>query len=159
MQHEKSSTDDSSRGSATSVIVVLMTVATAMGVLAFWRFSESDRFLSHVMGEMEGVGKSASAEQCVDEVVKRAATCEAMKSLCDASAPRWMGACLRGQDRAAYCSRLGDKPKATSFGFKACKDRHVDRRTKSACASAYRSIAAHCDSIAKGEQWVSSSSR
>ncbi len=159
MQHEKSSTDDASRGSAISVIVVLMTVATAMGVLAFWRFSESDRFLSHVIVEMESVGKSASTEQCVDEVVKHAATCEAMKSLCDASAPRWMEACLQGQDRTAYCGTLGDKPKATSFGFTACRDRHVDRRTKKACAAAYRSIATHCDAVAEGKQWVSSSSR
>jgi len=141
------------------VVVALLTVATAMGVVAFWRFSESDKFLSHVMVEMENAGKTSSPEQCVDEVVKHASTCEAMKSLCDSSAPRWMEACLRGQDRVGYCSTLGDTPKATSFGFKACKDRQVDRRTKGACASAYRAIAAHCESVSGGKQWVSSTSR
>lgn len=145
--------------SAKALVASLVAAATLIGVVAFWRFSTSERFLSGVMVEVRDKGKTATPEQCVDEVVRQAAKCEAMKSLCDASAPRWMNACLRGTDRSAYCASLGSAPRATSFGYEACKRREVDRRTKKACASAYRAIAAHCSSLVAGEEsWVSSSS-
>jgi hypothetical protein len=135
-----------------------MTVSTVIGVIAFWRFAVSDEFLARVRVNMEEKGKVSTPEQCVDEVVRHAATCEAMKSMCEATAPQWMEACLHGRDRTSYCASLGDATMSTSFGFAACKERHVDRRTKKACASAYRSIAAHCQSLTRNRQWVSSSS-
>lgn len=148
------------RGSRNALLVIatLLAVSSSIGVFAFWRFSTSDRYLGDVLHQMEAQGASASVEECVDRVVEQAAACQAMKSLCDASAPRWMDACLKARDRADYCAELGDAPKSTHFGFKECKDRMVDRRTKKACGSAYRSIASHCESLGRKE-WVSSVSR
>lgn len=131
------------------VIGVLLLVATVVGVLSYWRFIVSDRHLRADIARMERRGASIGVEQCIDEVVRWAGRCKAMKSLCDAEAPRLADVCLAARDRSAYCAQLGDRHRETSFGFKECQARKVTRKTKKACATAYRAIANHCDHLNK----------
>lgn len=145
MSTEQPVTEERRRSNSWKIVVaVLFALSTVIGVLAYWRFIVSDRFLREDLEKMARVGRSLSVEQCVDATVAWAGTCRAMKSLCDATGPQLMRTCLAARDRSDYCNHLGDRAKETHFGFKECKARKVTRKTKKACAAAYRAIASHC---------------
>jgi hypothetical protein len=131
------------------VVGVLLVLATAIGVLAYWRFTVSEGYLRLDLDQVYADGSRLSVEQCVDETLRWGGHCKAMKSLCDASAPRIMHACLMARDRRATCEELGDSIRDTHFGFKECKARGVTRKNKKTCASAYRAIAGHCTHLAE----------
>lgn len=133
-------------GSWKIVVAVLFALSIVIGVVAYWRFIVSDRFLRDDLEQMAQRGRSLSVEQCVDATVEWAGSCRAMKSLCDATGPQLMRTCLAARDRSEYCDSLGDRARETRFGFKECKARKVTRKTKKACAAAYRAIASHCGS-------------
>jgi hypothetical protein len=126
------------------VVVGLMVFATAVGVLAYWRFIVSDRYLRHDIAAMALAGRSLTVEQCVDRTVSWASSCRAMKSLCVATGPHLMRTCLAARERDAYCAKLGTRGEDTHFGFKECEARGVDRKNKKTCAAAYRAIVTHC---------------
>lgn len=129
------------------VIGLLLLLSAVVGVVAYWRFIVSDRYLRADLNRLSTRGKRLSVEGCVDATVTWASRCQAMKSLCDATGPEMMTRCLAANDRTAYCARLGRTGADTHFGFKECKARHVNRKTKSACADAYRAIATYCDGL------------
>lgn len=130
---------------AKSVLLCIFGLALIIGCLGYWRFIVSDRFLRDDVLSMQKQGKTLSVEGCVDAVVLWASRCRAMKSLCDATAPRMMDVCLAAGNRSAYCRKLGQSGNDTHFGFEECRARKVKRKTKKACASAYRAIANHCE--------------
>jgi hypothetical protein len=131
------------------VLSALFALSLVIGVVAYWRFTRSDRFLARDLKMMASRGKHHTIEQCVDDLLGWSAHCEAMLSLCEASIPRMMEACLAAQERAAYCKDLGIRAMSTRFGFPECKVRKVDRSRKKVCALAYRTIAAHCAMLTK----------
>lgn len=130
------------------VVAVLFLVAVTIGVLAYWRFVVSDRYLQQDAATLHQRGGTLTLEGCVDAVMAWTGRCRAMKSLCDATTPRMIHACLKGADRRQACKALGDRSQDTRLGFKECQDRGVDRRSKKLCAMAYRAIATHCRSLA-----------
>ena len=131
-------------GSGGMLIFILLSLSIVIGVVAFWRFTRSDRYLRRAFVAMQSRGHDLTAEQCIDEVLRWSGTCEAMKSLCDASIPRMMQACLVARDRKALCQELGQKVMATQFGFVECKARQLNPQRKTTCALAYREIAEYC---------------
>jgi len=89
-------------------------------------------------------GRGADPEGCVTHIMEWYGRCAAMKSLCDASVERMMGACLAGRDRSKECIPFVGRGSDASFGFAECKARGVDRLNKKACGNAYRSIDQFC---------------
>jgi hypothetical protein len=136
-----------SRGrSARLILLIMLSISLALGVLAYWRYQQSEHFIRGSMTAFERRGTEASVEQCVDEVISWTEECSAIIGLCDASVSRMMNACLRGQDRSRYCAGVPSSATAdTRFGYPECKRRGVKGRTKKACAAAYRMLAAHCE--------------
>lgn len=129
------------------VVSVLFALSVVIGVVAYWRFIASDRYLRADLKRLAAQGKQLTVEGCVDATLAWGRSCKAMKSLCDATAPEMMGKCLAARDRSSYCRRLGTTGHDTHFGFKECKARGVDRKSKKTCATAYRAIATHCDRL------------
>jgi hypothetical protein len=131
------------------VMLALLSAAGALGVVAYWRFVESERALGADLARMARRAPLLGVEGCVGEVLAWNGACAAMKSLCDATVPRMMETCLRGVDRSADCAVYAQRVMATSFGVGECRARGRGRRDKP-CALAYRSIAAHCLAVAQG---------
>lgn len=138
-------TADGRGRSARLVLLVVFSLSSVLGVLAYWRYQQSERFIRGSIAAFGVRGAKATVEQCVDQVVVWTESCRAMIGLCDASVSRMMNACLKGQDRSQACAAILPNATAdTRFGHEACIKRGVTRRTKKACAAAYRMIAAHC---------------
>lgn len=129
------------------VVAILFGLSVAIGVVAYWRFIVSDRYLRDDLRRLADQGKQLTVEGCVDATLAWGRSCKAMKSLCDATTPEMMGKCLAARNRESYCRRLGTTGHDTRFGFKECKARGVDRKSKKTCAIAYRAIADHCDRL------------
>ena len=134
------------RISAGWIVGALFAASFAIGVVAYARYVSSEKALTADLAAIADKGKALSVEQCVDEVLAWHARCEAMKSLCDLSIPRMMFECLKAQDRAPYCDGLTRTTEETTFGVAECKARgaYSERTTRNVCATAYRSIDAHC---------------
>jgi hypothetical protein len=128
------------------VVAALLAIASLLGVLAFYRYSQSERALVAELTAMAKRAASLDVDGCVSETLAWNKRCEAMKTLCDASVPRMMETCLRGADRSSRCRALGDRVMATQYGVAECKARGRTRRDKP-CALSYRAIASHCDRI------------
>jgi hypothetical protein len=126
------------------IILVVFAALMAVGVVVIRRYIESERHIKAVLAEMTERGPDLDAEGCVDAVLEWAPRCTAMKTLCDASVPRVMEACLSGRDRDGYCASLGARASDTHFGVPECKARGVTRATKKVCALAYRAIDGFC---------------
>jgi hypothetical protein len=127
------------------VVLGLFAFSTLVGVVSYWRFIVSDRYLRQDIVSMAKAGKSLTVEQCVTRTVSWASTCRAMKSLCVSTSPHLMKTCLVAQDRRGYCDKLGVRGQDTHFGYHECKARKVDRQHKKICAAAYRAIASYCE--------------
>lgn len=149
-QDPKTQDQQKKRHNGFRVLAVVMLLAALIGVMAYWRFIVSDRHLRADLEAMAERGAQLTAEQCVDATLSWAAGCQAMKSLCDASAQLIAHRCLDGRDRSTYCAGLGEAIYDTKFGYKECQARGVTRTTKKTCAAAYRAIAAHCHKLRKG---------
>lgn len=127
------------------VVSILFGLSVAIGLVAYWRFIVSDKYLRADLHRLGEQGKKLDVEGCVDATLEWARHCKAMKSLCDATTPEMMGKCLAARDRSAYCKKLGDTGKDTHYGYKECKARGVTRKTKKTCSIAYRAIVTHCE--------------
>lgn len=129
------------------VVGILLALSVVVGVVAYSRFIRSDRHLRTDLERLAAEGKELSVEGCVDATIRWSTRCEAMKSLCDATTPQIMARCLGARDRSKYCRSLGESGRDTRFGYKECKARGVNRKTKKTCAIAYRAIRSHCDGV------------
>lgn len=115
-----------------------------VGVFLVHRYEASEVAIAAALNEMKQRGQSLEPEGCVDETLAWNARCTAMKSLCDASVPRVMLACLGAKDRSEYCANLGDRSSDTGFGYAECKARGLQRSAKKMCALTYRAIDGFC---------------
>lgn len=129
------------------VVLSLFTFSTLVGVVSYWRFIVSDRYLRQDIVTMAKAGKSLTVEQCVTKTLSWSASCRAMKSLCVSTSPHLMTTCLAAQDRRGYCGKLGARGQDTHFGYDECKARNVDHHNKKICAGAYRAIASYCEKM------------
>ncbi len=141
---EPISSQSSKKHNGYFVIFGLLIFASFLGLYAYYQYNVSEKHLIKTLAEIREKGKSLTYEQCVQEILDWAPHCAAMKSLCDASAPRLMEGCLSARDRAQECASLGDSTRDTHFGFKECKARNLSRSLGKTCGNAYRAMDTHC---------------
>lgn len=130
------------RGALIAFVVVAALVG--VGLFIVGRYESSAKAIKAALTELEQRGQSLDAEGCVDATLAWNAECSAMKSLCDASVPRVLLACLGAADRGAWCESLGDRTSDTHFGYAECKARGLKGPKKKMCALAYRTIDGFC---------------
>lgn len=122
----------------------MFSLSAIMGVMAFANFQSTDRYLRAVERGMRQQGKKLTVDGCVDAVVTWRKGCQGARVLCDSFAPRVMRACLEARDRRAYCAKLPPLTEGPRFGWRDCQRRGVTRKTKKACAAAFRMVHIHC---------------
>jgi len=143
----KKPTRDWEGPSLRAVFVGLSIISVVMGVLAYYRYSQSEKSIMSGMPLLEAAGVDKTPEQCVDAVLAWHATCEGLSFMCNNTVPEAMFHCLKAQDRTADCDTL--KPDEVSKGqwvYYKCKDRGtMCKRTKQCpCADAYRAYDSFC---------------
>jgi hypothetical protein len=146
---------DSAETSGPSLRLVLGTIAVlvvVLGVVAYWRYTVSERYFAESLKEIDAVGPTLDTEGCVSEVLKWHQQCEANKPLCDNGVPRVMTHCLTGADRKAYCDTLDLSSAKAQWVFDKCEERGTPcaNRKRCACANAYRAIDSFCRHDQKG---------
>ncbi len=121
-------------------------LAMVLGVLAYWRYTVSERHFADTLAHMDKVGPTLDTEGCVGEVLAWHSRCTANKVLCDDGVARVMTHCLLGADRQAYCGGLDLSSAKAQWVFNKCVDRNAPcrDRKKCACADAYRAIDSFC---------------
>lgn len=121
-------------------------LAVVLGVLAYWRYTVSERHFAETLQHMDEVGPKVDTEGCVTEVLEWHARCEANKALCDDGVLRVMTHCLTGADRSKYCEGLDMSSAKAQWVWHKCEDRGTPckNRKTCACASAYRTIDSFC---------------
>ncbi|HET6585072.1 MAG TPA: hypothetical protein VFG69_16560 [Nannocystaceae bacterium] len=140
---------DAVETSGPSLRLVLGTITVlvlVLGVLAYWRYSISERVFAEAIAHFDARGKELDTEGCVAEVLEWHRTCEANKALCDNGVVRIMSHCLTARDRTETCSTIELGSAKAQWVFHKCLDRGspcVDRK-KCACADAYRTIDSFC---------------
>ncbi|GMV42713.1 MAG: hypothetical protein AMXMBFR64_44290 [Myxococcales bacterium] len=132
------------RTRAALIVVASMAALVGVGLVIVSRYEASERAVAQGVEELGERGRTLDAEGCVDAVLDWSDRCAGMKSLCDASVPRVMGACLAAQDRRAWCASLGDRTSDTHFGYRECAERGVKGAAKKKCAMTYRAIDSYC---------------
>jgi hypothetical protein len=134
-------------GGLTALVMVL-------GVLAYWRYTVSERHFAETMVTMDRLGSTADTETCVSAVLDWHATCEANRALCDNGIARVITHCLHAGDRGEYCNGLDLSSSKAQWVFGKCEERGTPchSQKKCACADAYRAIDSYCR---YGQQGVS----
>ena len=140
-----------------------MGLSIILGVIAFWRYKESEKHLHIAFDEIRAAGAALSTEECVSRVLSWRTECEAMKSLCDQSIPMAMSHCLSAKDRSGYCTALrADASDASAdknrgrWTYQKCKDHGVTkangygRDDVKACGHAFTTIQTFCSHDQKG---------
>ena len=117
-----------------------------MGFGSTARYFQSEDHIGQTLDHMVEAGKTATVEQCVDEVLEWRPQCTALAGLCDGSIDRVMSACLAGQDRKAECLALRDEIGHTGLGVDECRARGIERRKgqDKECAKSYNQLSAYC---------------
>lgn len=141
------------------IVAAAIVALVGLGLFIVSRYESSQRAIALAVQELGEKGHALDAEGCVDEVLAWNRRCSAMKSLCDASVPRVMEACLAAQDRRAWCAGLGDTTSDTHFGYKECAARGLERSAKKMCALTYRVIDGFCKQQSSAEAPPATGSR
>jgi hypothetical protein len=134
---------------------VLGTIAVAvvvLGTLAYWRYTESERYFAESLADIDARAPGLSTEECVGEILTWHRTCAANGPLCDHGVPRVMTHCLAAADRTATCESLDLSTASAKWVFDKCEERGTPctNRKKCACANAYRAIDSFCKHDQKG---------
>lgn len=131
------------------VVAVLVVV---LGVLAYWRFTVSEKHFAGVLTEMDRTGPTVDTEGCVTAVLQWHATCDANRPLCDDGVPRVITHCLLGADRSETCNELDLGSAKAQWVYGRCESRGTPcrDRKKCPCADAYRTIDSFCRHGQKG---------
>ncbi len=137
---------DRSGPSLRIVLGVVVGLALPMGVLAYYRYVQSEQHFQRARAEMDRRGPQLDVEGCVDAVLAWHAGCEANRPLCDHGVPMIMTHCLGGRDRALACASLDLSSARAQWVFASCRDRGTPCRSrkKCACADAYRTLDSYC---------------
>jgi hypothetical protein len=131
-------------------------IGVALGVVAYWRYTVSEKHLHAAFDAIEAQGPTLTTEQCVDTVLAWHQRCEAMQSLCDHAVPMAMEHCLHGRDRAPFCSTIDTAVPRSKWTYERCKERGVSplegspRRAVKACGDAYGAVESFCHYEQKG---------
>ena len=152
------------------VFIGLVVVSVAVGVLAYWRYANSERWVAEGIAEMDSIGADLDAEQCIDEAVEWYDACdqhEANAAVCLTGVGMLMQHCLAARDRHETCElyldpdssiyfvsekmreRARNPEKAGESGrwvYARCEERDMVclNKRECACAEAYRAIDSFC---------------
>lgn len=133
------------------VIATVLSLATVLGVVAFWRFTESSKYIHKSLAEFDARGAVLDADACVGEVLAWNARCEAMKSMCDQAVPMTMEHCLAARERKEVCAELPqDAAPRAQWTYERCAAHGVTQSNKKICTSAYRAIVQYCNTGERG---------
>ncbi|MBX7079480.1 MAG: hypothetical protein K1X88_09865 [Nannocystaceae bacterium] len=143
---------DSSGPSLRLVVSIVVVLALVLGVVAYWRYTVSERFFADSLPEIDRVAPTLDTEGCVDEVLGWHRRCEANKPLCDEGVVRVMTHCLMGRDRSDTCSGLDLSSSKATWVFERCTKRGTPctNRKSCPCADAYRTVDSFCRHEQKG---------
>ena len=140
------------------MVTVLLSLSVIIGVLAYWRYTVSERHLHQAFDALAAQGASIDTEACVPTVLAWHRRCEAMKSLCDHSIPLAMTHCLaqrdapaeRAAERKSYCKGFVNPSAMGRWTHKKCGEIKVSKKDGAkrgeikACGYAFRAIAEFC---------------
>jgi hypothetical protein len=138
-----------------AVFIGLAVLSVVMGVLAYYRYSQSERSIMQGMPRLEAGGVTRSAEQCIDEVLAWHKGCEGLSFMCNDAVTQAMFHCLKVRDRSEECAALDpDEVSRGQWVYYKCKDRgSMCKRTKQCpCADAYRAFDSFCRTDQKAVQ-------
>lgn len=124
----------------------MVTLAVVLGVLAYWRYTVSERHFADAIAQMDRVGPSQDTEGCVSAVLDWHHGCEANKPLCDNGVGRVLTHCLAGADRREYCESLDLSDAKAQWVYARCAERGTPCQSKKhcPCADAYRTLDSFC---------------
>jgi hypothetical protein len=148
----------------------LALVSIVVGVLAYWRYANSERWVAEGLAKMDEIGAQLDAEGCIDEAVAWYDACDqhdANAAVCLQGVGILMHHCLSARDRAQTCELYLDpeSPKhqptesmrerarnpetageSGRWVYARCEEREMVCRNKRecACAEAYRAIDSFC---------------
>lgn len=129
------------------VLGILAVVSVLMSVLTSFTYRQTEVHLVQTYARFTDLGKSSTAEACIDAVIEWLPRCDGMKALCEGAVPRVMDNCLAGQNRASECSALANRPADAHFGFKECAARGLSKSLNKVCGNSYKALDLHCRSI------------
>ncbi|RMG98037.1 MAG: hypothetical protein D6705_07155 [Deltaproteobacteria bacterium] len=134
------------------VLGVVAVVAVAMGILATYRYGQSEAHFREIQAEMDAKGPNLDVEGCVDAVLSWHASCSANKPLCDHGVPKIMTHCLAGRDRSEACAKIEGRSARAQWVFDRCAERGTPckSRKKCPCADAFRALDSFCRHGQKG---------
>ena len=131
-----------------TVLGGLAAVSVAMGVLAYYRYTESEKSIMGSMPRMEAAGVAMTPEQCIDAVlVWHKQECRGLSFMCNDAVTKMMFHCLKAKDRASDCAALDpDEVSKGQWVFYKCRDRGTEckHRKQCSCADAYRAFDSFC---------------
>ncbi|PRQ04953.1 hypothetical protein ENSA7_48840 [Enhygromyxa salina] len=152
------------------VFSAIALISVVVGVLGYWRYANSERWVAQGISNMDAVGATLDAEGCVDEVVGWYGACDqhdANAAVCLQGVGILMQHCLSARERDETCEQYLDptsdkhaasddmleraRNPATAGGsgrwvYARCEERGMVCRNKRecACAEAYRAIDSFC---------------
>ena len=129
-------------------------IAVAMGLLATFRYTNSERWVQRALAELEAKGKNLDAEGCIDATLEWHKTCEATKVLCDNAVSMAMFHCLKQRDHADACGSLDLAAPTGQWVFKRCEARGTPCKImkQCPCAQTYRALDSFCRNEGKAVQ-------
>ncbi|NBX16896.1 MAG: hypothetical protein EBR09_05970 [Proteobacteria bacterium] len=140
-------TQQSRRHKGWLVLGLIAVVSIFMSVLTSFTYRQTEVHLVETYSRFSELGKSSSAENCINSIIAWLPRCDGMKALCEGAVPRVMDSCLTGQNRAQECAALANRPADAHFGFKECAARSLSKSLNKVCGNSYKALDLHCRSI------------
>ena len=163
---ELSVEEHQARGARTAWRVVggILILATVLGVLAYYNYSQSSAVLNQDFVDIAVKGETVDTEGCVPLVLEWHSSCQAMKTLCDHAIPMAMTHCLtapkapeeRQVERKNYCDAFAWPSSKSKWTYRKCqeigvsKDKGASRDEAKACGNAFGAIENFCRHEGKG---------
>jgi hypothetical protein len=152
------------------VFTTLAVLSITIGVLSYWRYANSERWVAEGISHMDAIGADIDVEACVDEAVTWYGGCDendANAAVCLQGVPILMHHCLSARERDETCELYLDpessvhqasegmrerarNPDAAGesgrWVYARCEERDMvcRNRRECACAEAYRAIDSFC---------------
>jgi len=147
VDHTSKTTPASKRAFTLGLVAFMAVGSAALAGFAVYNYHRSNAYLKRVLVDMRRTGARTTAEGCVDHILAWRKTCPLSRVLCDNFAPRAMKICLQARDRTGYCRSLPPLRGTTRFGYRDCVARKMTRKTRNACAAAFRMLDQYCRGI------------
>ena len=109
------------------------------------------------MRELDTLGATMTADQCVEHVIDWFQHCDVMPAMCLQEVPKAVAHCLRAKDRTSECEPLLALPPTSQWTYHRCADQGIDKRSKKeltkSCTAAWRALDQYCKSGQRGVVW------